>query len=155
MKAVRAFYAASQLRNRYKIRIPAPLPAVAWPTCSFCCRSGVRFALVSKLPIANLIPSLGFHKKKARSKFSPSAVQRILTLRFFAALSDQNSKRYYNTGKEGVQALSLLIWEGEQIYRPQQCLYFFPEPQGQGSLRPTLGAARRRVTFFFSDCISL
>jgi hypothetical protein len=25
---------------------------------------------------------------------------------------------------------------------PQQCLYFFPLPQGQGSLRPTLGPVR-------------
>ena len=25
---------------------------------------------------------------------------------------------------------------------PWQCLYFLPEPQGQGSLRPTLGASR-------------
>ena len=53
----------AQLRNRYKIRIPAPLPLVAWLTCLFCCRSGVRLALASKLPIASLIPSLGFHEK--------------------------------------------------------------------------------------------
>lgn len=26
---------------------------------------------------------------------------------------------------------------------PQHCLYFFPEPHGQGSLRPTLGMLRR------------
>ncbi len=26
---------------------------------------------------------------------------------------------------------------------PQHCLNFFPLPQGQGSLRPTLGASRR------------
>jgi len=26
---------------------------------------------------------------------------------------------------------------------PQHFLYFFPDPHGQGSLRPTLGAVRR------------
>jgi len=28
---------------------------------------------------------------------------------------------------------------------PQQFLYFFPEPHGHGSFRPTLGALRRAV----------
>ena len=32
----------------------------------------------------------------------------------------------------------------DQIYLPQQFLYFFPEPQGQGSLRPTFGVSRRK-----------
>ena len=31
-------------------------------------------------------------------------------------------------------------------YLPQQFLYFFPEPQGQGSFLPTLGVVRRTVT---------
>ena len=29
-----------------------------------------------------------------------------------------------------------------RFYLPQQFLYFLPEPQGQGSLRPTLGVSR-------------
>lgn len=29
-----------------------------------------------------------------------------------------------------------------QFKRPWQCLYFLPEPQGQGWLRPTLGCSR-------------
>src|SRR5256885_16903002 len=35
--------------------------------------------------------------------------------------------------------------------RPQQFLYFFPLPQGQGSLRPTFGPPRRtgRASFIF------
>ena len=28
---------------------------------------------------------------------------------------------------------------GDQASRPWHCLYFFPLPQGQGSLRPTFG----------------
>src|ERR1700690_2465052 len=32
-------------------------------------------------------------------------------------------------------------------YRPQQCLYFLPLPQGQGSLRPTLGPVRTGLAF--------
>ena len=32
-----------------------------------------------------------------------------------------------------------------RIYFPQQCLYFLPDPQGQGSLRPTFGVARTIV----------
>ena len=34
--------------------------------------------------------------------------------------------------------------------RPQQFLYFFPLPQGQGELRPTLGPSRRMVSTFCS-----
>ena len=30
---------------------------------------------------------------------------------------------------------------------PQHRLYFFPEPQGHGSFRPTLGAVRRGMSF--------
>ena len=33
------------------------------------------------------------------------------------------------------------------IYLPQHCLYFFPLPQGHGSLRPTFGIVRRTVAF--------
>ena len=32
-------------------------------------------------------------------------------------------------------------------YRPQQCLYFLPLPQGQGSLRPTFGPVRTGLAF--------
>jgi hypothetical protein len=32
--------------------------------------------------------------------------------------------------------------------RPWHCLYFLPLPQGQGSLRPTLGCSRRMVSVF-------
>jgi hypothetical protein len=32
----------------------------------------------------------------------------------------------------------------DQAVRPQQDLNFLPEPQGQGSLRPTLGSSRLR-----------
>jgi hypothetical protein len=32
-------------------------------------------------------------------------------------------------------------------YRPQQCLYFLPLPQGQGSLRPTFGPVRTGLVF--------
>jgi hypothetical protein len=33
------------------------------------------------------------------------------------------------------------------LYRPQQCLYFLPLPQGQGSLRPTFGPVRTGLAF--------
>ena len=32
-------------------------------------------------------------------------------------------------------------------YLPQQCLYFLPEPQGQGSFLPTFGVVRTTWTF--------
>src|ERR1017187_2364780 len=34
------------------------------------------------------------------------------------------------------------FWQRGCNYRPQQCLYFLPLPQGQGSLRPTFGPVR-------------
>ncbi len=36
---------------------------------------------------------------------------------------------------------------GDQPFLPQQCLYFFLLPQGQGSLRPTLGPLRTGLGF--------
>src|SRR5581483_739375 len=37
-----------------------------------------------------------------------------------------------------------------QFYFPQQCLYFLPLLQGQGSLRPTLGPERTGLAFSLS-----
>jgi hypothetical protein len=34
-----------------------------------------------------------------------------------------------------------------KVHRPQQCLYFLPLPQGQGSLRPTFGPVRMGLAF--------
>ena len=36
-------------------------------------------------------------------------------------------------------------WLDHQLRAPWHCLYFLPLPQGQGSLRPTLGASRTTV----------
>src|SRR5258705_4276213 len=40
-------------------------------------------------------------------------------------------------------------------YFPQQCLNFFPLPQGHGSLRPTLGPARTGLAFSMAAAASL
>ena len=39
------------------------------------------------------------------------------------------------------------LWQRRFNYRPQQCLYFLPLPQGQGSLRPTFGPVRIGLAF--------
>ena len=38
---------------------------------------------------------------------------------------------------------------------PQQCLYFLPLPQGQGSLRPTFGPTRTGLAFSTAAAASL
>src|SRR5687768_15848898 len=38
---------------------------------------------------------------------------------------------------------------------PQHCLYFFPLPQGQGSLRPTFGPTRTGLAFVTASAASL
>lgn len=47
----------------------------------------------------------------------------------------------------GPRAGSGGLWRG---YRPQHCLYFLPELQGQGSLRPTWEVARAGLALAFS-----
>ena len=42
-----------------------------------------------------------------------------------------------------------------QPFFPQQCLYFFPLRQGQGSLRPTLGPDRTGLAFSTAAAASL
>src|ERR1041384_999146 len=44
--------------------------------------------------------------------------------------------------------------DGAQFF-PQHCLYFFPLPQGQGSLRPTLGPTRTGFAFATASTASL
>jgi len=44
--------------------------------------------------------------------------------------------------------------EFAQLSFPWQCLYFLPLPQGQGSLRPTLGRARSCGIGFFSSPVA-
>src|ERR1039458_9060899 len=39
------------------------------------------------------------------------------------------------------------FWQLGFNHRPQQCLYFLPLPQGQGSLRPTFGPVRTGLAF--------
>jgi hypothetical protein len=39
------------------------------------------------------------------------------------------------------------LWQRRFNYLPQQCLYFLPLPQGQGSLRPTFGPVRIGLAF--------
>lgn len=43
----------------------------------------------------------------------------------------------------------------QRRYRPQQCLYFFPLPQGHWSLRPTLGPVRIGLAFSTASAASL
>src|SRR5450755_1296385 len=38
------------------------------------------------------------------------------------------------------------------FHRPQHCLYFFPLPQGQGSLRPTFGPVRTGLALTLASC---
>jgi len=40
-------------------------------------------------------------------------------------------------------------------HRPQQCLYFLPLPQGQGSLRPTFGPVRTGLAFSATAAASI
>jgi hypothetical protein len=40
-------------------------------------------------------------------------------------------------------------------YRPQQCLYFLPLPQGQASLRPTFGPVRTGLAFSATAAASI
>jgi hypothetical protein len=40
-----------------------------------------------------------------------------------------------------------IFFERKSPYFPQHCLYFLPLPQGQGSLRPTLGPVRIGFAF--------
>src|ERR1017187_455275 len=42
------------------------------------------------------------------------------------------------------------FWQLGFNHRPQQCLYFLPLPQGQGSLRPTFGPERTGLAFSFT-----
>lgn len=46
-------------------------------------------------------------------------------------------------------------WAERAAYFPQQCLYFFPLPHGQGSFRPTLGPARTGLAFSTAAAASL
>jgi hypothetical protein len=39
------------------------------------------------------------------------------------------------------------LWQRRFNYRPQQCLYFSPLPQGQRQLRPTFGPVRTALAF--------
>src|SRR5208282_6769542 len=41
----------------------------------------------------------------------------------------------------------VVLGNADLNYRPQQCLYFLPLPQGQGSLRPTFGPVRTGLAF--------
>jgi hypothetical protein len=55
-----------------------------------------------------------------------------------------DEKMHYNESKAGKSGIIRLLQVSIfQCYAslPWHCLYFFPLPQGQGSLRPTLGTA--------------
>ena len=39
-------------------------------------------------------------------------------------------------------------------FLPQQFLYFFPLPQGQGSLRPIFGVVRTTVVVFIAESVT-
>ena len=74
---------------------------------------------------------------------------------------------FYRTAKAGKCSFPMHLYVCNQAqdprsckwkrssYLPQQCLYFFPLPQGHGSLRPTLGPVRMGLAFSTASAASL
>ena len=93
----------------------------------------------------------------SRSKGRPSPVVATFRLRFGCVGSDAQAKalrlrgwhgRLPSAGRPTRRSASRVIRSRAGVgrstrgQRPQHCLYFLPLPQGQGSVRPTLGPVR-------------
>jgi hypothetical protein len=70
-------------------------------------------------------------------------------------LNGQHHRKGVGLVNSDVNKVCIPASYGKPLQRPQHCLYFFPLPHGQGSLRPTFGPLRTGLAFSIAAAASL